>query len=244
MKLKKKDFIAQDLLSRIYQQIEFQNQKLPPERQLSQHYSVSRYTIRRALDKLVQIGIIHIQKGSGIFINQQKKHNPLIYNSITEKHYDQINSKLISFRKKIASPEERQLFNLQQGEFIWIFHRIRLVDQQGTQIEISKLPYQYFADLKQKNIESSIQQYVLNKGYTISHYLTQYQAVLINRVDAELLRCKKGIPAMKIINRCFLTDGTMYAISEIIDIHYSCTYITPFNKSNLEFRQFEHKKAQ
>lgn len=242
MKSQKKDFIAQDLLSRIYQQIEFYNQKLPSERELAQYYNVSRYTVRNALEKLVQIGIIHIQKNSGIFINQKTSRNPLIYNSITEKHYDQITSKLISFRKRLASTEEQQIFNLEPNEFIWIVHRIRFVDNQGTQIELSKLLYRYFTDLQQKNIENSIQRYVLSKGYDISHYLTQYQAILIKRAEAELLRCKKGIAAMKIINRCFLTNGILYAVSEIIDIHYTCTYMTPFNKSNLEFRQFENKK--
>ncbi|WP_363322408.1 GntR family transcriptional regulator [uncultured Gilliamella sp.] len=242
VKLKKKDFIAQDLLGRIYQQTNFTNQKLPPERELAETYGVSRHTIRKALEKLTQIGIISIIKGSGAFINQQTKNSPLIYNSITEKHYDQISSKLILFRKRRVQLEEKQTFNLSDDEYIWEFHRIRYVDKQGTQIEVSKLPYRYFPDLKQKIIENSIQQYVLSKGYEISHYLTQYQAVAINRSEAELLKCKKGIPAMKIINRCFLKNGTIYAISEIIDIHYTCTYITPFNKPNLEFRLVDDKK--
>ena len=242
MKIKKKDFIAQDLLGRIYQQLSFANQKLPPERELAESYGVSRHTIRKALEKLLQIGIISVQKGSGAFINQQAKNNPLIYNSLTEKHYDQINSKLILFRKRRAQLAEKQTFNLIDDDYIWEFHRIRFVDGRGTQIEISKLPCRYFPDLKQKNIESSIQQYVLSKGYEISHYLTQYQAVAINRQESELLKCKKGIPAMKIINRCFLNNGAIYAISEIIDIHYTCTYITPFNKPNFELRLVDDKK--
>lgn len=44
--------------------------------------------------------------------------------------------------------------------------------------------------------------------------------------------CKKGIPAMKIQNRCLLKGGVVYEYSEVIAIDYSCTYITPFNKEN------------
>nr|WP_275938605.1 GntR family transcriptional regulator [Pectobacterium brasiliense] len=60
-------------------------EKLPPERQLAEEYGVSRFTIRQALEKLASIGAIHMVQGSGNFINQGVRSNPLVYNSITEK---------------------------------------------------------------------------------------------------------------------------------------------------------------
>ncbi|MFP9228768.1 hypothetical protein A0E43_09435 [Pectobacterium cacticida] len=58
--MKKKDFIAQDLLSKIYQHTDPLPEKLPPERQLAEEYGVSRFTIRQALEKLASIGAIHM----------------------------------------------------------------------------------------------------------------------------------------------------------------------------------------
>ena len=92
-------------------------------------------------------------------------------------------------------------------------------------------------DDEKKNIESSIQKYVRDKNLEISHYITTYEAVSINREQAELLKCKKGTPAMKILNRGILENGMVYEYSEIIDIDYSCTYFIPFNKQNHSFRQ-------
>ncbi|CAM7527311.1 GntR family transcriptional regulator [Phytobacter diazotrophicus] len=47
--MKKKEFVTQDLLSKIYQNNDAGPRKLPPERQLAEEYGVSRFTIRQAV---------------------------------------------------------------------------------------------------------------------------------------------------------------------------------------------------
>lgn len=235
--MKKKDFVTQDLLSKIYQQSGSARQKLPPERQLAEEYGVSRFTVRQALEKLASIGLVDIVQGSGIWVNQQARHNPLVYNSITEKRFDQIAFRMVNLHKKLPDREEQQVFGLGVNDFIWQFCRLRYVDSIKVQIEISRMPVKDFPDLNQQAIERSLQQYVLDKGYRISHLLTSYQAVSINKDQAALLGCKKGSPAMLIINRGILEGGRVFEISEIVDINYSCTYVIPFNHDNLAFRK-------
>lgn len=235
--MKKKEFVTQDLLSKIYQRDESGPRKLPPERQLAADYGVSRFTIRQALSKLVSIGVVRVVQGSGIWINEQARANPLVYNSITEKRFDQIRFRMISLHKRLPGSEAQQAFGLAEGEYIWQFCRLRFVDDAPVQIEISSMPVKAFPDLSQQVIERSLQQYVLGKGYRISHLLTTYQAVSVSREQAALLGCKKGMPAMRISNRGILEGGSVYEISEIIDINYSCTYVIPFNRDNLAFRQ-------
>jgi DNA-binding GntR family transcriptional regulator len=200
-------------------------------------YDVSRFTIRKALEKLVSIGVIEIIQGSGIWINPQARNSPLVYNSITEKRFDQIAFRMVNLHKKLPNREEQQVFDLGADDYIWQFCRLRYVDSQKVQIEISLMPVQDFPDLNQQVIEQSIQQYVLSKGFRISHLLTSYQAVAINKEQAGLLECKKGIPAMRIINRGILEGGRVFEISDIVDINYSCTYVTPYNHDNLAYRK-------
>ena len=235
--MKKKEFVTQDLLSKIYQHASPGPRKLPPERQLAEEYGVSRFTIRQALEKLVSIGVVTIIQGSGVWINEQARNSPLVYNSITEKHFDRIAFRLISLHKKLPDRDEQQVFGLNEDEFIWQFCRLRLVDNRKVQIETSRMPVKDFPDLNQKAIESSLQQYVLSKGYRISHLLTSYQAVVINKDQAQLLECKKGLPAMQIRNRGILEGGRVFEISDIVDIDYSCTYVIPFNHDNLARRR-------
>src|SRR5471032_1757169 len=101
--MKKKEFIAQDLLSKIYQRSALPEdqrpQKLPPERQLALEYGASRFTVRKALEKLVDIGAVRIVQGSGIFINPGISRNPLVYNSITEKKFAQISFRMLNLHK-------------------------------------------------------------------------------------------------------------------------------------------------
>lgn len=235
--MKKKEFVTQDLLSKIYQIDAPGPRKLPPERALAQEYGVSRFTIRQAVEKLASIGVVRIVQGSGIWINEQARNNPLVYNSITEKRFDQIRFRLISLHKKRPDRDEQQIFGLDAESFIWQFCRLRFVDEQPVQIEVSRMPEAGFADLNQRVIESSIQQYVLSKGYRISHLLTTYRAVSVSREQAALLGCKKGSPAMHISNRGILEGGQVYEVSDIIDINYTCTYVIPHNRDNLSFRQ-------
>lgn len=235
--MKKKDFVAQDLLSKIYQQSGTAREKLPPERQLAEDYGVSRFTIRQALEKLASIGVVDIVQGSGIWVNQRARGNPLVYNSITEKRFDQIAFRMVNLHKKLPDREEQQVFGLGEEDFIWQFCRLRYVDNRKVQIEISRMPVKDFPDLNQQVIERSLQLYVLGKGYRISHLLTSYQAVSINKEQAALLECKKGSPAMRIINRGILEGGRVFEISEIVDINYSCTYVIPFNHDNVAYRK-------
>lgn len=58
--MKKSEFIAQDLLSKIYQHRGALPEKLPPERQLAGEYEVSRFTVRKVLEKRVSIGAMWI----------------------------------------------------------------------------------------------------------------------------------------------------------------------------------------
>lgn len=227
--MKKKDFIVHDLLSKIYQ-FTFEDLKLPTERSLATQYNVSRHTVHEALKRLKNIGIIKVVQGSGIFIKKNIRNNPLIYNSLTENPYENIKSKVIYLEKELATQEDQQVFGLVGTDEVWVFQRIRIVNYQIVQVETSRMPKKLFAHLTLEDVEQSIQSYVKAQKYKISHYLTTYEPLSIDKKLAELLMQKKGTAAMKIINRGILSNGSIFEMSEIIALDYKCTYITPFNE--------------
>lgn len=153
---------------------------------------MSRFTIRQALEKLVSIGVVRIVQGSGIWINEHARNNPLIYNSITEKRFDQMRYRMLSLHKRRPDRAAQQIFGIAEESFIWHFCRLRYVDDQPVQLEVSSMPVADFPDLNQQAIERSIQQYVVSKGLTISHMLTTYRAVSVSREQAVMLGCKKA----------------------------------------------------
>ena len=236
MNVKKREFVVQDILSKIYQE-HYPDGKLPTQRNLADQYEVSRYTIQEAINSLSDIGVIEVVQGSGMFIRQDTKQNPLIYNSLTRNSYDRITSKIIYLERQPALEEDRQIFELDNEQYVWNFQRIRIVNYKITQIETSKLPVSLFPDFTSSIAEDSIQKYVQQSKYAISHYITSYTPVLTTKEQSELLLCKKGTPAMKIVNRGILKNGQVYEYSEVIAIDYTCTYIIPFNKESHQTRQ-------
>ena len=227
--MKKREFIVQDLLSKIYQE-EFKDGKLPNQRKLAEIYHVSRFTIQQAIKSLEEIGIVRVVQGSGIFIHEKWVKNPLIFNSLTRTPYDRIHSKMIGLNQAPATADEQKIFQLDEGADVWTFERIRIVDYKIEQLEMSKMPVAMFPDLSQEVIEHSIQRYVEQKGYRISHYITSYDPITTSKEQSKILLCKRGTPAMQITNRAILEDGQVYEYSSIIAIDYSVTYIRPFDR--------------
>jgi GntR family mannosyl-D-glycerate transport/metabolism transcriptional repressor len=233
--MKKRDFIIQDLLSKIYQN-KFESGKLPTQRELSKIYSVSRFTIQQAISNLSEMGIVNVVQGAGIYIHEKWVKNPLIFNSLTRTPYDRIQSKMLSLEKRIATAEEQKIFQIEDNEKVWNFKRIRIVNYKIEQLEISTLPVKLFPDISKDVVEGSIQKYIEKKGFTISHYITRYIPSVLTTENAKILQCKRGTPAMQIINRAILKDGRVFEYSNIIAIDYDVTYIRPFDRRNHKFR--------
>lgn len=241
MSSKKTEFIANDLMSKIFQQ-KFWNNKLPTQRDLACAYGVSRFTIQKALKRLEAIGLIESIQGDGIYIRERALGNPLVSNSLTEVPYEDLESRLI-YRKKVRPNEKLiSIFNLSPDELVWEFRRIRIVRYEISQLETAWMPCRLFPELPQKALEDSVQNYVLQKKYKISHFMTNYRPAVLSADAAEIMNVKKGTPAMDITSRGLLKDGSIFIYSRIKAIHYECTYIIPFNKDVYASRRSSAKK--
>ena len=67
-------FIKEDILKDIQSGVYQEDKMLPPEREFTEKYRVSRMTIRRALDELIQDGVLIRKSGSGVFMLKIKSH--------------------------------------------------------------------------------------------------------------------------------------------------------------------------
>lgn len=235
--MKKKDFVAENILSKIYQGYYEVDEKLPTERELALSYNVSRDTIRQAIKRLSSIGSIISVQGSGNFITKSNYGSSLIYNSLTEKKFDDIKSKVIYLKEIAPTNELREIFSIEKDDKLWEFKRLRIVEYQKVQIELTRILYKPFKDLSKSDIENSVHSYVQNKKKNISHFITTYSPTLVNKEEAELLSCKKGVPAMKIINRGILKTSEVFEYSELISLDYSCTYISTFSSKTHRNRE-------
>ncbi|MFT7559981.1 MAG: DNA-binding GntR family transcriptional regulator [Flavobacteriales bacterium] len=232
--MKKYEVVVQDIISKICQNtIAY---KLPSERNLTEKYKLSRFTIRKALAKLEAIGVITAKLGSGYFINAEIIGTPLVYNSITENSFGEITYRKIHSKKRHPSHHEAQVFSIDERDYIWNIKRLRLIHDKVIQIEMTDIPVKMFPDMNDSIIESSLQKHALSLGLIIDSYLTTYKAINVSKDDSELLMCKRSTAAMNITNRGFLESGEVFILSDIIDINYQCTYHAPFNSESIRYR--------
>lgn len=229
MSAKKTEFIVTDLISKIFQRKTLMD-KLPSQRELAEIYHVSRFTIQKVLGRLQSIGLIYMTQGDGTYINKKALGHPMVYNSLTEVPYEELHSRLLYLKQIKPTAELQRVFNLDAGQQLWEFRRIRIVRYEISQVETGWMPCSLFPQLDRKVLEDSIQNYALQQKYRIAYFITNYHATVLDAEHAELLQCKKGLPAMEITSRGVLRDGQIFVYSRIKALQYECTYVSPFNK--------------
>lgn len=122
----KAEFIVEDLISKIYKK-KYNDSRLPSERELAGQYHVSRYTIQKVMKQLIDMGLLISRQGSGIFVNEKMRGNPLVYNSATLVPYEDLQSQMIHLKKIPATPKQQKIFNLRETDMVWEFKRIRIM---------------------------------------------------------------------------------------------------------------------
>jgi len=181
---------------------------LPPEREFASDLSVSRITVRKALDGLVADGLLTRKQGAGTFVSGR-----------VEKQF----AKLTSFSEDMAArgrtprsewllrasgnvtPEEALTLNLSPGAPVYRFHRIRFADDLPMALEYSTIPG--FGLAAADAVEASLYSALQLAGNRPTRALQRLRAVCVDGERARLLGVEPGSPALYIERRGFLDDG-------------------------------------
>lgn len=232
----KTEFVLEDLISKIYQK-KYSDSRLPSERELASQYHVSRYTIQKVTKQLIDMGLLIARQGSGIFVNEKMRGNPLVYNSATIVPYKDLSSQMLYLKKIPATQNQQKIFNLREHDMVWEFKRIRIMNYKKAQIETGHMPCTLFPIMTSEILEDSIQYFAMEEGYRISHFMTKYSPTRLTKEEAALLNCKGNTPAFFIRSRGFLKGGIVFVSSKIIAVDYECTYVVPFNEELFQKRR-------
>ncbi len=211
--------IKQDITSGVYSS----NLKLPSENKLSSKYNVSRITIRKALEQLINEDIIYTKKGSGTYIVQDEK--LLIFKRST--HIFSFNNEMNDLNKKASTNVEMfeimtvneklaSLLNLKINERVYHFKRTRFADNKPIVSEETYMPVSGFEDLTLLDLEKSKYYYVekiKNRQIAFSHH--SISIILADDYLSDKLRLPKDTPLLHIKNTTYLDDGALLDITFI-----------------------------
>lgn len=187
------------------------------ERELSEHYDVSRMTVRQAMTNMVNDGYLYREKGKGTFVAEQKIEQPLQgMTSFTEDMKQrgmEASSQLISFETIPASLEIAKKLDLKEGADVFRVQRIRSADQQPMAIETTFLPVALLPELTEDIVQGSLYQYVEDKlDLSIEKATQMIEATVADDHQASLLEVTEHSAILLIERNSRLTDGTPFEV--------------------------------
>lgn len=181
---------------------------LPPERELAEDFSVSRITVRKAIEGLVGEGLLVRRQGSGTFVLARVEKN---FSKLTSFSEDMRargrNPRSVWLRKAAGTvtPEEALTLRASPGTPVYRFHRIRFADDAPMSLEYATILASCLPSLE--SVESSLYAALERAGNRPVRALQRLRAVLFTAEQAELLQAKESDAGLLVERLGFLQDG-------------------------------------
>jgi len=191
---------------------------LPPERRMCEALGISRVTWRKALETLIEEGLVESRHGSGTYVAEHRVRQPM---SILTSFSDdmrargrQPSSRRLGQGVFPASPEEAMALGLRPGQSVYRLRRLRLADGEPMSIEMTALPADDIPD--PEAIGASLYDYLDRLGRLPVRALEYLRAEVISGDDARLLDLADGAPTLFIRRIGYLADNR--------PIEFTCSY--------------------
>jgi GntR family transcriptional regulator len=193
--------------------------KMPTEEEICSLFNISRITVRRALDGLMQNGYIYKLQGKGSFITTKKTGFQLNHlKGFTEEMRmlgKEASSEVISL--DIITPSEKvaEILNIDISQKIYMLIRLRNADGLSIAIERVHLPFYRFPTLSAEDLSGSLYE-ILRQNFGCESYqgIQEIRAGLASEKDSQLLNIAKGAAVLYIDRTTYEQDGTVFEYVE------------------------------
>ncbi|NLB20257.1 MAG: GntR family transcriptional regulator [Clostridium sp.] len=213
--------ISDDLADEIYKGYYNETKKLPTEEDLIEKYTVSRNTIRKAMDLLTRRGLVIPIQGSGVFLRGTLSKgcvNLEDFNGLTDSFGDAITTKVNSFKLISADKKLAKIMECAEGTPVYFVERLRSIDGVPYVVEYSYYNKEVIPFLSEEIVSKSIYHYIKEElKKSIGFVDRVITAGILNEHDARELGLIPGEPALISTNRAFMKNGVIFDYS--IDIH-------------------------
>ena len=176
---------------------------LPSEMQLADELDVSQGTVRKALNDMVTENLLFRRQGLGTFVSEHTERRALfLYFNIVGNDGSRLlpESNILSCEEKIPTPEEAEKLQLNQGDMIVQFRRIRFFNNVPIIVETISLPLEHFpgfgTDVEPPN--NLFRFYQSAYGITVAKAEEHLKAVRASAEETDLLGIADGAPLLEI----------------------------------------------
>lgn len=228
--------LKRDLIQQIEEEAFAPDCLIPSERELMEHYQVSRITVRRAIDELVTGGYLYKVQGKGTYVKSEDySQNLFAITSCTDdvKRLGRNPSKkVVASEIVLADAKRARLLNIAIGEDVFRLERVTMADKEPLNYTITYLPYRLFPgiDTYDFNTQSLYELLKVKYGVKFAKSRRTIEAVLTEEDIAEYLDIDEQMPVI-------LFGSTTYGVvqgKELPIESFKCYYRTDQYKFYLE----------
>ena len=188
---------------------------LPAERQIASELAVSRITVRKAIDGLVEEGLLVRRQGSGNFVASRIEKNFARITSFSEDMRARGRTPRSEWMKRsqgTVTPEEALALRLSPGSPVYRFHRIRFADDAPMSLEYTTISAPALPGIE--SVHSSLYDALEKAGNRPVRALQRLRALILNAEQAKLLRAREGDAGLLVERIGYLRNGEAIEFSQ------------------------------
>lgn len=201
------------------------NDKLPSEHEMADRFKVPRIVVRKAYERLQELGMIFSKQGKGSYVQNRKLQIPLILSgdiSFSQKMKElgyPFQSENVFCEKINYDSKLYHALNLSTSDAVYKIGRLRIVEDCPIALHTSYVPETVFPDIQHEGHEvTSIFQYYKSKGYL--HFISSKSTLSVvfpNEFERNILKCSSLVPLLVLESGCIdRQTGTILEYSKIM----------------------------
>lgn len=175
---------------------------IPSEYQLMQEYFISRNTVKKAIENLVQDGILNRVQGKGTFVSRPKFEQSLIgfysFSKVMKERGLSPKDVIESIERIKVKPRIAKQLKLKEEDYVFELKRIRYAQEEPMIFETSYIPEKYCLGLSREKLEKNSLYDLMQKEYGI--FVTKaketFEPILIRSYESQFLEIEEGYPAL------------------------------------------------
>ena len=192
---------------------------LPSERELIDHYGVSRITVRQALNSLAVDGLLFRQPGRGTFVRRSRIEQELA--SLTGFSEEMLSrgltpsTRLISTAMMEPTAQVAAWLRMAPGQKVLQMVRLRLADGEPMAVDVNCIPPDLGEKLLKDNLEEALYTLFEEKyGVELDWSDEAIEARLPDESTARLLAIRKGMPILFMERVTYSVDGRPVEVAQ------------------------------
>ncbi len=184
--------------------------RIMTELELSQAYEVSRITVRKAIEILVEEGILIKKQGIGTFVASKRLTRNMGvfmgFSQTCEASGQKPGTRLLSASLSNPAGSDEKTLGLEENEKVIVLRRLRLIDEIPVIIEENHFSQKY-AFLLGENLERSLYATLEEHGIQAIGGKRRVSVCYATAEEAELLGVKKGSALLLMKDICVNPEG-------------------------------------